>query len=257
MVPGAAAAFSDEYDTRLRPLAAFTENVDNAGAGNLVIEDVPWNPPYSFEPVNHTIRVKISLTASVLPNSNGVWRYSIANEFGPLPDCVFELETANPGGFLSGDLVVYPHFDVDCFFRFSTLTLPHTHTFYLNRSVASGSPTALTHESISAIFLSEDVVIMSQPTPFEEMTGLAAGEFAFIVGASIVLLYMGFRSSLVVPRAASGTLVIVLAVLLMSFQASLLVLLLAVLLGVGGALLFIQIAVDGVANSRVERRFFE
>lgn len=147
-------------DVRNRVLATYTTNLDNAVAGNLLTFTFPWDPEYSYADVGHTIRVHVSYTATFPSSSNGAWTIAAAKEAtGLIANCAIRVETVDPIGLTLDALLVYAHYQWDCLFTVSSKVHYHTHTIYLNRTVASGSPAAMTAEVIAVRLETEDIIL--------------------------------------------------------------------------------------------------
>lgn len=150
---------TDTVDTRNRIVATYTKSLDDAPAGNLLTHTVPWDPEYSFQDVGHTIRVRIGYTATFPSSSNGAWTVSVSRE-GPvaLADCAVRVETIDPPGITLDALPIYAHYAWDCTFTVSQNAHYHSHTVFVNRAVASGTPAAMTAEVVSVRLETEDLV---------------------------------------------------------------------------------------------------
>ncbi len=148
-------------DLRQRVLATRTVNLDDAPAGNLLTYTFPWDPEYSYNDRGHVIRVHLSYTATFPSLANGAWEIGVAKEItGNLDSCTVRVETVNPVGITLDAIPVYAHYSWDCLFTASQKVHYHNHTIYVNRTVASGSPSAMTAESISVKLETEDLVII-------------------------------------------------------------------------------------------------
>lgn len=150
------------WDLRQHLLSTHTTSLDNAAPGNLVTHTFPWDPEYSFTEVpSHVVHVTISYTVQHPSTSNGAWNVTVAkDETGTLPNCTIRVETVDPIGITLDNLLMTQYYRWDCLFiADDSQTHPHNHTIYINRTLASGTPTAPTAETIAVIITTEDVVV--------------------------------------------------------------------------------------------------
>lgn len=157
-----------EVDVRHLLLATNTVNLDNAGAGNLMTFTFPWDPEYSYYAYGHTIRIHVSYTATILQDANGAWTVQVAKEAtGNLANCAIRVETTNPLGLTLDGIPSYATFNWDCLFTQSNKPHFHYHTVYINRTIASGTPSPISAESVSVRLETEDYIL---PGTLENIT---------------------------------------------------------------------------------------
>lgn len=221
----------EEVDIRQRVLATSTRNIDNGVAGNLLTHTFAWDPEFSYADRGHVIRAQITYTPVFPAGSNGAWNVTVAKEqTGFLAGCSIRVETIDPVGLTLDVLPNYPHYQWDCLFTQSTKVHFHYHTIYVNRTLLSGAPTAMSAETISVKIETEDIVVLSMPTEFEAATGLTGTEFFAILGLALAGMTVALVAQKPLARVPAALFVMVLGLLLLSFQESAIVVLLAALL---------------------------
>lgn len=151
----------EERDLRQRVLASNTQSLDGAAVGNLLTHTFPWNPEYTYDDIGHVIRARFDYTMIVASTSDGVWTITTASEKGPLTNCTVSVETINPIGISLDAMPIYAHYSWACLFTQSANVHPHNHTVYINRTATSGNPANPTHESISVLIETEDIVVVN------------------------------------------------------------------------------------------------
>lgn len=169
----------ETVDTRNRVLATHSTNLDNAAAGILLNFTFPWDPEYSFQDKGHTIRIHVGYTAAWASNSNGAWNVTVASEKGFLTNCTVRVETVDPIGISLDALLVYAHFAWDCIFTVSTNVHYHYHTVWVNRTSLSGTPAAMTAESVAVRLETEDVIITCPTESNLEVSCLSFNDLGF------------------------------------------------------------------------------
>lgn len=135
------------------------------------------------------LRINVQATFTLVLENDGSWLYELLVDGLSVEDCLFEVPTRDPGGFLAGDLPVYPSYDVEC-------TLPPTITgnwtegetiaVEWRRTVLGGTPDPPEASVVSIIIDREDLVILSSPTAFEAYTGATGIEVLMILAAFMV-----------------------------------------------------------------------
>ncbi len=205
-----------DVDVRDRVVVTNTANLDNAGAGNLMTFQFSWDPEFSYETVGHTLRVGIFYTAAWASSSNGAWNISVAKELtGNITACSVRIETVDPTGLTLDALLVYATFHWECIFTQSTNPHFHYHTVYVNRTVMSGTPAAITAETIAVKIESEDIVIVSMATAFESLTDQSALEFIAFVGLVLIAIVIWSRTTDYLVQMAMGVLPFIPAIIWM------------------------------------------
>ncbi len=177
----------ETVDIRNRVIATNAVNIDNGAAGNLMTYTFPWDPEFSFtDTPSHTIRATFSYTIQHPSTSNGAWTVQAAKETtGNLASCSVRVETVDPIGISLDAVPLAQYYRWDCFFTQSANAHPHNHTVYVNRTVASGTPSNPTAESISVRLETEDVVVTD--TGINEITEAITAFFPLIILLGLVL----------------------------------------------------------------------
>lgn len=138
------------------------------------------------------LRINVQATFSFLLSSDGVWNYQLLIDGNAVPDCEFLVQTHNPGGFLAGDLAVYPSYDVECTLSGAAVSGWNESQMIdleWQRSVFSGSPDVPDGAVVGIVIEREDFVITSTPSAFEELTGATGIEFlVFLVVITVAVV---------------------------------------------------------------------
>lgn len=190
-----AAAFGVVQDVREFHVYSDTESRDNAAAGVLMSGSFEDAFPFTGEVINHTLAIGLTYIGEYTLSSNGVWLVTLDLRPGGRI-CEFSVETIDPGGLLTGDLLVFAPNNIFCRTIALGANTTHTHDFWVNRTLQSGTPNAPTHEVISINARSTNVVILSEPSVFESVLQLTALEFISIIGLSVTGFYLWTREGL-------------------------------------------------------------
>lgn len=181
----------EERTTITRILSTDTRNLNNAPAGILLTQTFAWDPEYKYQDIGHTIRIKITYTATLPSTTDGVWNITVAKETsGLLSNCFVHVRTVNPVGISLDALIVYPNFEWHCLFTQSTKPHFHNHTVWVNRTSLSGTPGTPFSETISVLLETEDVVVIpDMQTPIAEAItdGINTFFWIFLAITSMIL----------------------------------------------------------------------
>lgn len=257
--PASAGAFSDENcpdatcEVKRYTLTTRAASVQDPPAGVILSHTYDKNILHSYDLVASTVVLEIKQTAMWFNNANGVWRVFASQDGTPIPNCEWRMETT--ANIPVGNRLTTQHNSIYCNLPLSA-GMEDPSTITLTRAVQSGTPDPIEHNVLTLIVVREDVVILSQKTAFEIMTGFTGAEFAAVMAVAIVGVILWSRSKDFIVQGFGALLVIVagLLVLVTSMQEGLgtvwdgAVWLGGVLMVVG-AYMLIRMAVEGFAES--------
>lgn len=117
-----------------------------------------------YEVIAHRLVIVIEVTAGMDLASSGRWQLNFTQDEAPLGACTIQIPTSDPGGFLSGDLVVYPGYTLHCIREGSAAldNVDHTHRYTLQVTVASGTPDAIDFLDVGVFITREDTYLVPQ-----------------------------------------------------------------------------------------------
>lgn len=171
---------------------------------------------YELAPGGTVMRINVQATYSIVLANDGRWLFELFVDGSAVEDCNFLLPTRNPGGFLAGDLPVYPSYDVEC-------TLPPSITGAWEedenisvewvRSIESGAPDQPDTSVVSIVFDREDFILTHSETAFEELTGLSGPEFLVFIAVIGLTILLWSKSKDEVVQLFSGCLLILFGVI--------------------------------------------
>lgn len=203
---------------------------------------------YDIGPGGSILRINVQATYAVLLSSDGSWLFELFVDGVAVEDCHFIFPTVNPGGFLSGDLPVYPSYDVEC-----TIPPPITSGWeedenipvLWQRSVFSGSPDEPSSSTVSIVFEREDFILTHSDTAFESLTGATALEFLLFLAVIGLTLMFWSRSKDEVVQIFCALLLFLFSAVAISLRAEWVPwLAFGAVLGVLGGYLLVRSAID-------------
>lgn len=169
-------------------------DITNSSTGGFT-SDFQFLKLHTFDlgPGGSIIRVNVQATYAIILASDGEWLFELFVDGKAVEDCHFIFPTVAPGGFLQGDLPVYPSYDVEC-------TIPPTDTALWvddqvlpvewRRTALSGNPDIPASSTVSIVFEREDFILTHTDTAFEDLTGATALEFLlFLAVIGLTLLF--------------------------------------------------------------------
>lgn len=113
-------------------------------------------------PTAPVLRIGVVATYTVQQSNDGEWLYELHVDDKPIEDCAWHLQTLDPGGFLAGDLVTYPQFQVSCTVGpdvTATFTESQLVNISVTRTVLSGLPDQPTAASTNIVIERADFVV--------------------------------------------------------------------------------------------------
>jgi len=152
---------------------------------------------FDLAPGGTIVRANVQATFAMNPTNDGEFLYQLIVDGQDVEDCHFILPVVAPGGFLQGDLVVYPSYDVECTIS-PALTASWDNEEVISveweRTIISGSPDDPVASTVSIVFDREDFILTPTPngsgTAFESLTGVTGLEFTLfvlVIGLGVVL----------------------------------------------------------------------
>lgn len=149
--------------------------------------------PYDNAVPQSLILLEFSITYTMVLGSDGSWNVTVESDSFTLQDCFWHLTSVNPGGFLSGDFVAYPNYDVQCA---AAVVIPEDSVFnvWINRTVLTGSPDSPTDVHITVKGDRGDFIVTSQPNAFEQLTGVGGIEFLAFLAVITLAVVLWSRS---------------------------------------------------------------
>lgn len=144
-VPEAGAALPTvQGGTQTYNVAVFSAAADNPAAGGLFSHSINTNPIHGFATSTSFATLTFTYTAFTSATSAGNWRYQASWDGSNLASCSWDIETSST---LRGDMV-YPFHGIFCRVEAAGLGAG-SHTLAVTRTSQSGSPAAISRETIS------------------------------------------------------------------------------------------------------------
>lgn len=205
---------------------------------------------YDLGPAGFIYRINVQATYIFQLSSDGTWEYQLTVNDTPIEDCRWLVRTIDPGGFLSGDLAVYPYFDVDCTASgdaIAGISEGDTVTFNVTRTAIFGAPDEPIAASTGVVIERADFI---QTGDFETMNslesalGLESLEAIAVFGLFFTAAIFWMRSTDVMVRVASSSLVLLLFAVAIANQATAASISLAAIFGLSGGWMLFQTFAD-------------
>lgn len=113
-------------------------------------------------PTSPVLRIGVVATYTIQQSSDGSWLYELLVDDTVISDCTWIVDTLDPGGFLAGDLVTYPQYQVSCTVGpdvTSGFTESQLVNISISRSVLSGNPDQPVAASTNIVIERADFVV--------------------------------------------------------------------------------------------------
>jgi hypothetical protein len=206
VVPGVAAEATNEGGILHHETDTFAQSRTSPAAGQIFSRSIDHGNALPHYAINHThAQASITYTATIVPSSAGVWLYTFTHNGTTINDCSFRIQTVNPG-VLGGAVIITPHFQFICMIPGE---LGSSGTFAANRASETGSPSAISSETISYQISTTYHLEPLMSSNFEILTGFTATEFTALLGLAIVGVILWSRSTDYAVRAFGAALPII------------------------------------------------
>lgn len=161
-------------------LDAFSQTRDNPPTGTIFSRSIITTPPHDYEITSSGGSVVIRHSAKFASTSTGIYTFQATWDGTNIPDCMWGIETTNQ---VITSTNLFPHLVVVCELT-NVQLVAGTHTFAVSRSIQSGTPAGIDHETITYEILRTDLLEPSTMNDLIEFFNLLA-PLLFFVGIVI------------------------------------------------------------------------